>query len=543
MSFSNEVPTSVQPRQLVSGLHALVILLLSLGVFYRDSLGIGLLSDAYYILDHVRHGFLHALTWDHSYHYVPVTNLFLALLWKLSGLHGPDYQGVSLLQLVLNSWLLFFLGRRWLKDAYLALLAALLFFGNSSFYEVTCWSVNGNLHNLSATWTLLAMLALDSALTHRRPVLGGWTFAALTAIAFLTYELTISLTVVGALVVWLRLADFEGVRPWAWLRGPSSWKKLVLWLGPTVAVGLAAVGSKVYFDSLGMEVTNAVGPYWQRLYLLIRGVISLFTATAPEYLIYRRLVLGLPIGWGEPAMKVILVVWAVCLVAAVVWILRRTPDAATRILVLWVAAHLVLSHLFTGITSRHLFLAALPGSLLMALAARAAARRLGAWIPRRLAVVAVALAVVYGMAMSHKYIQRAIQLHLDAFAASQSLVTAIDQQLAERPRARRVLLLDMPAILPRRGIGSYVFINGLHQQVAFAFPDRLAPIDLRHTPSAPPARELANASKPIGRKGLRARLGDPRWIVLRFDPETWRVRPVESSEVEKLLLPRSSSGP
>src|SRR3982751_1179841 len=65
-------------------------------VLYRRALAIGVLSDGWVLLEIGSRGFRPAPLALLSYHTIPVTNLFMAALWKLLGLADRAYQVVNL---------------------------------------------------------------------------------------------------------------------------------------------------------------------------------------------------------------------------------------------------------------------------------------------------------------------------------------------------------------------------------------------------------------------------------------------------------------
>jgi hypothetical protein len=110
-----------------------------------------------------------------------------------------------------------------------------------------------------------------------------------------------------------------------------------------------------------------------------------------------------------------------------------------------------------------------------------------------------------------------------------------------RPQARRLLLLNMDAILSRGGLGAFTFDNGLEQMVEFHFPDEFGRVELGFTEEAEPGGHWAHGSAAVGRRGLARRLADPRWIVVRFERQSRRAQLVARRPARAPVRGRSRS--
>src|SRR6266852_2716831 len=96
---------SVLTRVLKRGHYAfpvLAFLTLYVGVLYRRAIAVGVLSDGWVLLEI---GCRKAPSVLLSYHWIPVTNLFMATLWRSFGLEERWYQALNLGELVLVGWL------------------------------------------------------------------------------------------------------------------------------------------------------------------------------------------------------------------------------------------------------------------------------------------------------------------------------------------------------------------------------------------------------------------------------------------------------
>src|SRR5689334_8106773 len=126
-------------RRVLAWGNASLLVLLLLGIFtgflYRRAVGIGVLSDGWVMLEIGSRGLLEAPKVMLSYHTIPVTNFFSAMLWKVFGTWERGYQLTNLAEMVVLAWLIYLLGCRLFRQPRIGLLAALLFVANSSFYE------------------------------------------------------------------------------------------------------------------------------------------------------------------------------------------------------------------------------------------------------------------------------------------------------------------------------------------------------------------------------------------------------------------------
>src|SRR4051812_6574112 len=114
-------------RQGFFGLPALALYALFTAILYRRAFASGVIGDSWVLLEIGRRGIATAPLVLLSYHFIPVANLFVALLWKLFQLHEVAYQALNLLELALVAWLVARLGGLLFAEARVGLLAGLLF--------------------------------------------------------------------------------------------------------------------------------------------------------------------------------------------------------------------------------------------------------------------------------------------------------------------------------------------------------------------------------------------------------------------------------
>ncbi|MFL6195903.1 MAG: hypothetical protein ACJ75H_17115 [Thermoanaerobaculia bacterium] len=516
-------PAAAGPRAR-HALAVLALLTLYTAVLYRRALAVGVLSDGWVLLEIGTLGFRKAPFELLSYHTIPVTNLLMALMWKLFGLHERWYQAANLAGMVLVGWLLYLLGCTLFRQVRVALLASLLFLANSSFFEVPFWPTVGNFQSLAALLYLGGLLALARAFESAR----RWPWIVLFWLcglaAFFTYEPAVSVLGVGLLYAALVPGgEGESLKPRA--------RRTLATLAATLPAIAVVLGSKVYTSLQGyqaMFLPHDVAAIKERLYLLLRGCVAIFTLRGADPRIHKVLSLGLPLSGGTAGLRALLAVWLVGLVLAGAFVAWRTRTPAVRFAVLWFAAHMVTVSAATGIVSRHFYLGALPASLLLSWgiwsAADFLAPRLAPGSPvarARAGALVAGLALTLLVANSVSDLDVAAAVHREATAATRRVVDIVQQRLAQTPDATpKVALVNMPAVLGREGMGAFTFVNGLHQILRLSTGWRIKDLELYYTYAAFADGKFANASRPISLAELQRRARDPESLVLRFDGAT-----------------------
>ncbi|HSS48623.1 MAG TPA: hypothetical protein VLX28_06735, partial [Thermoanaerobaculia bacterium] len=360
------VPTSRGFERLLRfGPYALPVLaLLAVWVLalYRPALTLGVISDGWVLLAVGSLGLRRAPFVLLGYHTIPVTHLFNAVLWKLFHLHETAYQLANLAEMGFVGWLIYLLGCVLFKRPRVALLAALLFLANSSFYEVSCWSVVGNFQSLAAIFYLGGVFAVHRALRSPRPA--GWAalFALCVLLAFFTYEPAVSLLPVGLLQAVL-MPEQEGTSDWTL---GSLVRRLRPFVLPALAVALVVGVSKALTSATGhpaMFLPRNLDEIKLRIFLLVRGCIAIFSLRGSDPKLYFLLSFGTTPGAGTMLHKLLVGSWTLGLAAAALlmaW--PRVP--AVRFLVAWFAVHMLIVSAATGVVSRLVYLGAIPAALL-----------------------------------------------------------------------------------------------------------------------------------------------------------------------------------
>ncbi len=539
----NEAP---DPRHRAWGLAVLLGLAGLIGVAYREAFGIGVFSDGWVLLEIGSKGFLKAPTILLSYHTIPVTNLFTALLWWLFGMHRLAYQAVNLAEFVLVAWLLYLLGLEILADRRAAITAAFLFAMNAGFHEVTGWPVVGNFQSLAAALYLGALFAaLRTTAGDRRWhwAAGFWGFALA---AFFTYEPTVSVFVVAPLAAWLVPRRNGGA--------PS--RSSVRDLAP-LALAVALGGAAVMLSKLATTQTGHQAAFFPtdleslkaHAFYALRAAVSAFSLRGSDGTMVRIMALGQPYFYASIGRALVPATFMAVAAAIAVW-RARSPRAT--FLGAWLAAHLAIVGISTLIVSRMFYLAALPAALLSALALLRTAERLTALVPRLAAsgrsaraltvilVAATCTALAWGAAPDRR---TAIALHRASSAANQHLLDVTAQHLADHPEEPppAPLLINFPAAIAERGIGSMPFVNGANDMLRLQ-TKRLWAYRAFHTYGPAPDGRFAVLSSMLQLSRLFEIARDPRQLVLVWElgQRDFRVLPPQLAAAPSAYTPGTS---
>ena len=512
-------------RLLRSAEYALPVLAL-LAVYvlalYRPALTLGVLSDGWVLLEIGSRGLRRAPFVLLGYHTIPVTHLFNAVLWKLFHLHETAYQLLNLVEMSVVGWLIYLLGVVLFKRRRVALLAALLFLANSSFYEVSCWSVVGNFQSLAAMFYLGGIFAVHRAVRSPRPA--GWAalFALCVLLAFFTYEPAVSLLPVGLLQAVLMPAK-EGTSDWT---ARSLIRRLRPFVLPALAVALVVAVSKALTSASGHTALFLPGSLDElkfRVFLLVRGCIAIFTLRGADSTLYYILSFGLAPGAGTLLHKLLVGFWVLALAAVAALLMVRSRTPAVRFLVAWFAVHMLILSAATAIVSRMFYLGAVPAALLSSWLLWRGAETATTALSRRLSLpttdgVTVGLAFfVLALLVSGATtdLDLAARIHREATNDSRQTVELAREGLAGG--ARHLVLVNFPAILVRDGVNAFVFVNGLREELALKTQGGVTRPQLARTYTIAPDGRFANGSRFLSPAELDRLIADPQNQVLAFD--------------------------
>jgi hypothetical protein len=225
------------------------VLVLFTFAVYRRALGLGVLSDGWELLGIASLGVRRAPFQLLSYHTIPVTNLFNAILWKMFGLHETPYQLLNIGELALVACVLYAVGCVLFRQPRIAFLGALLLVANSSFYEIPFWPVVGNFQSLAALLYLAGLLAAWQAGRSPRRFLWASVFALCGLAAFFTYEPAVSVLAAGLFFPLLLPDSNPGAPPVGLLH--RSWRRLRPFVIPLAAAAAVVLGSKLLTAQAG----------------------------------------------------------------------------------------------------------------------------------------------------------------------------------------------------------------------------------------------------------------------------------------------------
>jgi hypothetical protein len=503
---------------------------------YWPGRGIGVLSDGWTLLENCSHGWSEVLTKVTAYHSIPVANVLNASLWRLFHLHQTGYQAENLFGIVAVSWAIYLLGVRLFGRGPVPLLASLIFLSNSSFYEVPFWPGVGNLQSVAG---LLTVAGVSAALASvKKP---GWWAPGLSIVillAILTYEPAISLAPVAVLAAWAAAAGNEPAGTWR--TGLSRCRRAMIAAAFAVAAELAL---KAYLASGGHPaffMPTTLDGLRLRLFFAVRACIGIFTLRGSDTVLARIFSLGGAAGYGTPLFHALLALWLVGLATVAVCLLWKAREPAVKLLAAWFALHLTIVSTAIIPVSRHFFLAAIPAALLSAWILWRGCSLAHGWLTRRTsgsllaergaAGVLALLLVLIAAAAAKQDLDRAAALNLQASKATKEIQRLVLAHLDARPLLEPALV-NMPAIIAADGIGSYSFVNGLHQMLMLTSERRyrLEDVELYHTYDRTVEGVYANASLPISLGDLDQLVLDPQHLVIAFDRSTNTVAELQPS--------------
>ena len=517
-----------------------VVLVLFTFVLYRRALGVGVLSDGWELLSIGSLGVRRAPFELLSYHTIPVTNLFNAILWKLFGLHETLYQVLNILELALVACVLYGVGCALLRQPRIAFLGALLLVANSSFYEIQFWPVVGNFQSLTALLYLAGLLAAWQAGRSARPLLWTSVFALCGVAAFFAYEPAVSVLAVGLLPALLFPQDGAAVPDTRFFHRffSQTWRRLRPFVIPLLAAAVVVLGSKLLTTRAGyhaMFIPNSWEEVKNRVYLLVRGCVALLTLRGADNTLYKAITFSLGPPGGSWLTRSCIVLWIAGLTGGAALLAVRTRTPGVRVLIAWFALHMLTLALVTPIVSRHFYLGALPSSLLLAWALWWLADRLAAaWYARggrvgtmalgltepQAATVVVFLIFSLLLAGAKTDLDTAAALGKEATSASRQVVEKVQERLAQNAVTPRVALVNMPATLARDGVSIFSFVNGLHPLLRLSTAGRVPHPALLYIYAQFRDGKFANASGPMTLSDLAGRVRDPDSLVLLFDSRT-----------------------
>ena len=491
---------------------------------YGPTLQLGLLADAWVLVEQAEQGPGAALTQLMGWHYIPLMSVTNALAWPILGANASGYQAVTIALQVVLAHLTFRLGLALFGDVALSLVASLLFLGTAASYELTFWPAVGHAPLLGAVPFLLGLrtairMAGGGGGRGARLRLAGWFGAAV-----LTYTGMVTLLPLAAIV--LALGRFRGLagappRPW---RDPGEWRSVAGDLLPSAAVLVVPVVARTLLFPAEMAAATYFRFDWFRVYTLDRALGAVLSLRGSPAALNGLVTLGTGVR-GGPWLKVLVWGWLLLALAVLARATWRSRTLASPLLLSWLLLQLGLTALSIPVASRHTHLSALPAALLSAAALRQAGLFLASrWRGGRF--LALAPMVLGGLALlagAWFDLQRALDAGRQATDLVRRGASEISAALANRPGPVTLTLVDLPSMAYRGDIGAYAFTNGTDSMVRLVSGRGDVAVDLRRTPER--SANVANGSRPLDASERRALAADPARIVLVFDPQTGDLRP------------------
>jgi hypothetical protein len=499
-------------------------------VIYRPTSRLQFTSDAWVFLDRLRHGLGPAVATPVGYHWQPVAYAWVALLRGILGERPALFQAVNLAQLILLGHLAYQLGRRLLADSGAALMGSLLVVGSASFYEATYWPLAGNMHLLGADLYVLAVIVAHDVARGRFGRGGPWLLGVTALASVFSHPAMITVVPVCALTLFLvgrERLELERTRP-AW-----GWTKALL---PLLAVAALFAVARL---ALNAYVSDGPSPGIdaERLHLLVRGLIGLFSLQGSSVVLDEMIAFGAPPAPDSPSMSFLVGRWLVAVSLAGAALFWRTRTSGVRLLIGFLAIHLGALTLAAGVTPRQCTIPAVPAALLTAWALRVAADRLAGRAPTAAASTVhgeaiVVLLLVVGAQADH---QTAARLNLRAGDAVRSLVERIRAVAPPGGEQVDLMLVNMPGVMTDRGVHAWAFANGL-KELAWATSTAVGTVELRQMPGWGPPDDVPRAVRSLSADALRLHLADPYRVPLVLDREPFGVRRVTAGDLGRFAV-------
>lgn len=525
---------------------ATVGIVLLVVVLYARSLHILPLSDDWTFIGFNREGLAQVLGFRGNYHFDPVAQAVLYLIYLPFKINPVPYHVVAIGIFALCSVLVLRLAWRLTGSFLVGVLAGCLFVLNGRQYEAVIWTLVSIYQELGLALYLGGMLfylrfhAVKGDARARRAAMFG--FYACMILAVFTYEQEVSLVVACALY---RLLVVERGRGWNSAELFARGREWILEFSPAVAFFVAYLALKYWLAATsGFAQAPGTGIGLHALITTITiGLYQSFVPgiiTPPSLLNFQHnLLIG--IGWGTPLWRRALNFAKVLVPLGVAAIVSKP---VYRWLVLW--AVLVVGSTVLGIgylASRYMLLFLVPGSILWAAFVvwiagqirRAVLRFSGGqentllrralpalmWVPVVVFVLAYAAVGVPYLFTEEANWQQASDIESAAMHNLQVLSAA-------HPEARQLYLVNLRDDLPPpAGLfehGAYIFQSGAPVMAMEAVPDRFPSLRDIHYVKTPDFFAIGT-DKVISRERLDALDQQPTNLVVCLSKSTQQIEP------------------
>lgn len=513
---------------------ALLVLAFLIGWMYRQSLHLLFLADDWGLLEGSI-GTIHAaFAIDGTYHYNPIPRLIILAIHTIFGLSVTPYHVVALFLCWLGAVLVMLLGWE-LKQFAVGFCAAILFAAYGTHYEAAIWGVVAFWHTSATIIFILGLLGY--ARSHndtlspkdRRTSYIGFLLALV--LAPFAHEQAFTLIVVCALY---RLIVIEHNQSYSFA---AIKKRFLGWLTDFSIPAVIALGYLAFKVWLGSQtvvpqapgLTSSIGNLVRTLTLgFFQGFIPGLSYNQFAYL---------SLTWLNPKLIYLVLMAQVGLLLIVAFALRRKP--VQLFLLLWTILQIcAITVGLGGLSSRHLYLIAVPAALLWSCLAfdliefmprLLTPLRLPKNTVRTLSLIpfVVVMIPLSGHGVVFTLIQ--VQAWADAGAHEQALLSTITRYAQENPTANQLYLVDLPdAVLAPTGEQIYLFRNAPAFMVRLTMPLRFQNVvAIRTNDDAPEARGYSTFATNDQLKQLH---DNPQVILLQYDKQlrtlqTWQITP------------------
>ncbi|HEX6816999.1 MAG TPA: hypothetical protein VF120_01385 [Ktedonobacterales bacterium] len=461
-------------------------------VVYARSLTNALVGDDWVLVEHSAGGLGAALSWTGNYHYNPVVQVMLLVIYAFFGVNPIAYHAAALLFFWASSVGVLYVGWRLSGRYSVGVIAAILFICQGRQYEAVIWGAVALFQTVGLVLFLGGFLGyllyLDARAERRR----RWAYGVFLAGVILgpfAYEPEVVLTLVCMLY---RLFVVEAQRGWSMSELRS---RAPAWVRDFAAPVILLGGYGLFKEWLGRTANQAPGlsdslSGW--LHTAERGIAVAFTPGISLYAIAPPPLAAL--ASHSIIQKGVLVLAAAALILLVV---RGTPLyqfllASTLLVVLTMTVAL------GTIASRHILLLCVPAVILLALLLSDMTRWLGDWLSNRdylgvrltrmrpaLRWAPAGLMVVAWVVLGAHYAFIQQQTWTATAAEEDRLVAQIDAFVHADPGADTLYLVNLPDYnaSPTGDIDdpAFLFRNGAPSLIRLTMPRRFALVEAAYT--------------------------------------------------------------
>lgn len=483
------------------GFYILAVLLL-----YRTALGFGFNSDAFVLFRAASGTLKGALSWDHSYHYMPLTSLWIWFQHLFFGFHQEIYEWLNLIQHGVMAFLVCRLGLGLGLRGSDAFLTGILFAAAGSSYQVVLWSIVGANYFVSGFFYLLTlMIFVREAAEGGRAC--GWKISLLYAMALLSHEQSLSLLPV-CFAFSILVIEAEGPAGLDQLHGVAAWcrsfRRITPLLLPFVAFVLmkAAMSSQTSVTGFGQDPFGF-------LMTLFRGILRCFILRADSN--------AFPAP-STPSTILLLLSGFLFLLALLLLILRPIE----RFLLLWCFGHVLMMQMAIGVSLRHTYLPTVPAVILIVMLLR----RFFMWLlsrligsessDRRWSIALLLLTSTFALLVAPGIvdINEASLLWAQADRQTRNLERRVQQLLNSDPGINRLYLLNPESRIVDSRFEIFSFQNGASALVELVAPRQLRSVSILHTIS----ENQVASSRWTNQQVLKRLSSEDDAAILFFDP-------------------------